>query len=817
MRRHDAYVRLIHSTVVVFAIGFPWTSLALGDEPTTPATAVEEEKATPADSGEVQERAVPQMVRLQNYWKPYQYVNMESGPVVASVIQASWGSAMWILEPVEGFYRIRNSYKSDQYLNNQNGPLQASAVSPGWHSAMWTLRLDTTVVAAPIVPKGPALTAPTSGTVAPPGGTVGTSSVVLYEHPNFGGRSQPLGVGQHRLTDFNEIVSSIKVPQGLVAVLYEHADAGGGYGSYVDLLEDRPDLSQVNFNDKLSYVRVFSSACPPTFIWVRNKVQNGQFVPGHWERQPASGTPVNTTAVLAPPLPPHPPGVQPAAFASCPTVRDGGAPGGVVVSPTASIWDLVPFHNGADDNGFLLNPQWGLQTSTSFPPPTSLPNLRGDPRCQRPVLGSDPPSTYNDPFSPPCCSQSLIYDSTTFCKTVAGGHYNYKPATYEGMIFFKERVEQWLDGDINWGLLPIDKGTGKPFGGGLTSANDRLDPTTGQFYMGDQRVLKLEFNGAETINHFATPWWKAWVEALDASERADGARNAALESAHGMQTPYVTQLTQEATKKRKLLTDMTDRKHAIVTGLFGADCAHDCRTELHPVWAMAIRVKADPSDEVWAIFVRRSGDEGFCSSMQHVLGLPNNTYTFRMPWMPNALSGEVKQATFLTQLGQAAGPMVTFSPNQGVLVSFTLPSKNEMLNGELHLRWVGVGLGGQPPAVGTRSTVETRAVPGPMEEDDEPESALRQMIEKMPPAQKATFMAKIPPETISKDGAALKAAGPPRKVPSLPARVLRSHPQEVSSAASVRKQAKNQQLLDALHAVYGPTLPIPPPKRGPSR
>lgn len=61
MRRHDTYVGVIRSTVVVFAIGFAWSSFALADEatsPPAPSTTVQEEKATPAESDEVQERSV---------------------------------------------------------------------------------------------------------------------------------------------------------------------------------------------------------------------------------------------------------------------------------------------------------------------------------------------------------------------------------------------------------------------------------------------------------------------------------------------------------------------------------------------------------------------------------------------------------------------------------------------------------------------------------------------------------------------------------------------------------------------------------------
>lgn len=59
MRIHTAVVGLIRSIVVVFAIGFAWPSFALAEEPPASSPTVQEEKAKPADSGEVQERAVP--------------------------------------------------------------------------------------------------------------------------------------------------------------------------------------------------------------------------------------------------------------------------------------------------------------------------------------------------------------------------------------------------------------------------------------------------------------------------------------------------------------------------------------------------------------------------------------------------------------------------------------------------------------------------------------------------------------------------------------------------------------------------------------
>lgn len=129
------------------------------------------------------------------------------------------------------------------------------------------------------------------------------SQSVIFEQPNFGGRSKTLGIGDHRLSDFDNVASSIKVPAGLVAIVYENAEDAGGFGRWVDFLEDRPDLAQFDFNDKASFVRIFATPNSQRLIWVRNSMQNGRFVGGHWERPRAAGNPANPNAVVAPPLP----------------------------------------------------------------------------------------------------------------------------------------------------------------------------------------------------------------------------------------------------------------------------------------------------------------------------------------------------------------------------------------------------------------------------------------------------------------------------------------------------------------------------------
>jgi len=84
--------------------------------------------------------------------------------------------------------------------------------------------------------------------------------------------------------------------------------------------------------------------------------------------------------------------------------------------------------------------------------------------------------------------------------------------------------------------------------------------------------------------------------------------------------------------------DFVGARKAIVTGLFGVDAEHmsarDMSVELHPVYAMAVRVGDSKADtDVWAFFVRSRGDEGFCSHRDraHAVRFGNSKYTFRLP------------------------------------------------------------------------------------------------------------------------------------------------------------------------------------------
>ena len=130
--------------------------------------------------------------------------------------------------------------------------------------------------------------------------------VTLFSDPQFAGSFVPLDEGGTRFpAEFNDTASSVRVSPGYCAVLYEHANEFSGYGAWVDLLEDCPDLSVYGFDKKTSYVHVFRAE-REGFVWARTAIRDGQLVPGHWERPRAGGgSPNGPVAVVAPPVPPR--------------------------------------------------------------------------------------------------------------------------------------------------------------------------------------------------------------------------------------------------------------------------------------------------------------------------------------------------------------------------------------------------------------------------------------------------------------------------------------------------------------------------------
>jgi hypothetical protein len=223
-----------------------------------------------------------------------------------------------------------------------------------------------------------------------------------------------------------------------------------------------------------------------------------------------------------------------------------------------------------DFNGFPRNPTWsGQHGDTCADPYVCNFDLNGG-RCNTQMLSGAGTDTARRSF------WRALFTGTLFHYTCEGsalanhfpGHVNIGLATYEGTVAW-DGIS--VDGDYDFRLFPIK--------GGVTDSN--------------RDFVHVEFDSDETINQLDAlpPWWDEFrVASLKFPN--DGSVDALI----------------------------GPRPYAVMTGLVGFDCEHDCHSELHPIYAIAIRRPPSEGVERWSILVRNWGTEGWCSSLNHVIG-----------------------------------------------------------------------------------------------------------------------------------------------------------------------------------------------------
>lgn len=311
-------------------------------------------------------------------------------------------------------------------------------------------------------------------------------------------------------------------------------------------------------------------------------------------------------------------------------------------------FDLVS--DSQDMNGLNFNPRWAWQESNAGAPDpnTMCFDSAGEfTGCTNDAVDFDEPEAYK-----------ILHNTCRItAETKVHGHVNWRATAYEAHVSWSEFS---IDGDYCLELAP-DKNNG------LTA---------------NRPTLHVEFHAGETTAHFNTPWWKDFRKSV-------GIRNLGFGAGK---------------KEREFVQKFVNGKRAVVIGLLNLDCVHKCYTELHPVYAIAINVKTEVRgdgdvDEVWAIFARNWGNEGWCSTNQHYLNLENNSnkLLLTLPWGPDTLAGKSALSfdvvndgtTFLSNNQQASGPDLSLAENAKVLLSFALPKATDQarIHGELRLRW----------------------------------------------------------------------------------------------------------------------------------
>jgi hypothetical protein len=264
---------------------------------------------------------------------------------------------------------------------------------------------------------------------------------------------------------------------------------------------------------------------------------------------------------------------------------------------------------------------------------------------------------------------------------------------------------------------------------------------------------------------------------------------------------------------------MLTSRTAIVTGLLGMDTAHPPpmagdsggETEIHPIWAMAVRVRDNSSnnngaaDETWAFMARNWGDEGFCADGTQWT-LSTDTLSILIPWRPGAqkidgLSGEFSIVN-APDSNLQNNVSVTYAGTSGLLLTFKLKSPPDepdedgtVTEGELQIHWSGT-LVNNPLASAPRQTSG--------EQETGPEGAMRRLVGKMTPQQRTGFLAATAVKRIPKPSYH-SSLGPPVQVTALPVRPKNAP--AIRHVPSKRRAQAEKSRMDALHAIFGATIP----------
>ena len=441
--------------------------------------------------------------------------------------------------------------------------------------------------------------------------------------------------------------------------------------------------------------------------------------------------------------------------------RVTGVPSPPPPTPDFSVtWDV------SDPNGMPLNPKWAAQRDHNQLPP--LPNDEDKNKCVRRPDTHDCTAQDTTIDKPPVIGWGLL------CSLVPGsqihGHVDWLPATYTGYLRW---IHTAADSDYNFSLFREEDDNG------LTQNNQKYN---------SKRFIEVEFDSREISDRFSTSTWKTFTAAAASSDLNDMSQWLNPKSP---ETPPNT----------------------VITGLFNLDCEHDCRSEMHPVYALAIETNDTPDDDTWAIFVRNWGNGGSCSGYDHQLELANNEISVLLP---NKSTKEARippeKIEFAVSHPDIQFPAIAFIPGTGYVFSFKLkkdPKDRPFAELVLHLQWpAGTPA---PPRPTLPLQVHEQAAEAPEENAESYLTSLFEQVGAQPPA-KAEFISEAaapPRDKIVPAPASLKVKTYAPPLPPKPAAPGQTLPR-VARVEDKEKARRDQAVFRKLCAAYrakGQSLP----------
>ena len=324
-----------------------------------------------------------------------------------------------------------------------------------------------------------------------------------------------------------------------------------------------------------------------------------------------------------------------------------------------------------DANGSPRNIDWHPQLSGTIPNPDACNDGQPySPDCTEDTIFKDQPDGVNEAF----CFVGKVASGSPIQPFF--GHADWMISQFNGSIAWFNFGDDW-----DYGLMLIPGSDNLP--PVPPPATNEHGITTNNSHVGDDNKLQyieMEFNSLEVDPALTQGWWSNF-------KMSGHANNAAA-------------LAQLLHPNQKTLACGS------AVGLFGLDCDHGCRSELHPIYGIAIQRTEDPNDNEWSVMARNWGTGGYCSQYNDEVAASNISinlsYTSSQP--PTSIQVQDFVSAANDSSAQAGCPSIYFQNGQ-TIVNLTLPPPEQqpVASFTLKLQWPA---GAQPVAC-TQPHVDT--------------------------------------------------------------------------------------------------------------
>jgi len=293
-----------------------------------------------------------------------------------------------------------------------------------------------------------------------------------------------------------------------------------------------------------------------------------------------------------------------------------------------------------DPNGSARDVDW----HTHIPNPDSCNNGQPyTPACTQNPIFQDQPDLRHQAF----CFIGKLTSPSPYQSFF--GHADWMVAQYNGSIGWFNFGD---DFDYDLFLIP---GSAR----GITTNNNHLTDNNSPQY------IEMEFDSGETDAAFTKGWWNDFKTLGEANDD----RDALAKLFHPGQTTLAC---------------------GSAVGIFGLDCDHGCRSELHPIYGLAIQRTEKADDNEWSILARNWGTGGYCSQYNDELAETNISIV--LPYTSSQPPTQAEVVDFAPAANDSTAkigcPTLWFKDGQTV-VNLTLPPPEQQAVAafSLKLQW----------------------------------------------------------------------------------------------------------------------------------